>query len=43
MSILIAVVSLISLLNGFDLPLFKDGMKDRIEQMDTCAGNSCFE
>ena len=41
MSILVAVVSLLSLLAGFDLPLFKDGMKDRITQMDVCAGHSC--
>jgi hypothetical protein len=43
MSILVAVVSLLSLLSGFDLPLFKDGIQDRISQMDVCAGNSCYE
>lgn len=43
MSILVAVVSLLSLLSGFDLPLFKDGIQDRIQQMDVCAGNSCYE
>ena len=43
MSILVAITSLLSLLAGFDLPLFKEGIQDRVEQMDVCAGNSCFE
>jgi hypothetical protein len=41
MSILLAVISLLSLLSGFDLPLFKDGIQDRISQLDVCADNGC--
>lgn len=41
MSILLAVVSLLSLLAGFDQPLFKESIASRIDQMEVCTGNGC--
>ena len=41
MSTLIALVSLLSFASGFDIPIFKERMADRIEQLDVCAGSRC--
>lgn len=43
MSILVAVSSLLSLLAGFDLPIFKEGLKDRVTQIEVCADGGCYE
>lgn len=43
MSVLIAAVSLFSILAGFDLPIFKESIADRIDQVDVCSGSSCHE
>ncbi len=37
----VAFVSLLSLLAGFDLPLFKESIGSRVDQIQVCSGNSC--
>lgn len=41
MSILFALISLISFISGFNQPLFKDSIKDRAAQIQTCANGGC--
>lgn len=43
MSVLVALVSLLSLLAGFDLPLFKESIANRVDQIDVCSGNGCTQ
>jgi hypothetical protein len=43
MSFLVVIAQFFGLLSGFDIPIFKESIADRINHIDVCASGGCVE